>query len=458
MTILVIDDDPTQLELMKVFCDRIPYPKTELLCAESALEGIRIAKTRVLDLVLTDLRLGEANGTDVLDAVKLGNPLVPVIVMTAFDDARDAVRILKRGADDYLVKPFDKEVLERILIRVNEKNVLIQEAFLPAAEGIASSPAAEGIIYRSAAMAEVIGTAARCADSSATVLITGESGTGKELLSRFIHDRGARKNGPFVAVNISALPEALTESELFGHKRGAFTGADADRIGRFEEADGGTLFIDEVGEISASLQVKLLRAIQFGVIERVGENRPRKLNVRIIAATNRDLLAMVRGGSFRQDLYYRLAVIELTIPPLRSRKEDIRPLLEFFIEKFNSRDSRSVLGVSREAMDTIMKRRFPGNVRELENMVERAVVLCRGDVIMERDLPPSESSDGEDVDHLGLDGDYETAMKTFERALIEKALSMAGGNKSAAARSLGIGERHLRSRLERLDLLPDRPQ
>ncbi|HET7838563.1 MAG TPA: sigma 54-interacting transcriptional regulator, partial [Rectinemataceae bacterium] len=257
----------------------------------------------------------------------------------------------------------------------------------------------------------------------------------------------------FVAVNISALPESLAESELFGHRRGSYTGAEADRMGRFEEADRGTLFLDEIGDTSAALQIKLLRAIQFGVIERVGENLQRKLDVRIIAATNQDLAGLVAAGRFRRDLFYRIKVIEITLPPLRERKEDIESLVAHFIGGFNERNSRRVRGLSREAFDRLMKHSFPGNVRELENIIEHAVVLCRGDLILERDLPEFGAAAG-DAGEAGLQAEqsYEEAMLGFETALLGRALARAQGNKSKAARGLGISDRHLRSRIQRLGM------
>jgi transcriptional regulator with GAF, ATPase, and Fis domain len=282
------------------------------------------------------------------------------------------------------------------------------------------------------------------------VVISGESGTGKELVAHFIHNRSTRKNKAFVAVNISALPESLAESELFGHRKGAFTGADSERIGRFEMADGGTLFIDEIGDVSAGLQVKLLRAIQFGEIERLGENTTRSLDVRIIAATNRDLSELVAKGQFRKDLFYRINVINLVLPPLRDRKEDIPALIVHFISLFNERNHRKVTGLTREAMDKLMKHDFPGNVRELENIIERSVVLCRGDVVLERDLPLLDSPPEEQFCQDAAIASYEETMGAFERNFLSRALSAAGNNKSAAARALGITERHLRSRLERL--------
>ena len=387
MTLLAIDDDPTQIERLRVYCDALDYPPIEYLSAGDRAKGLEIASKKVIDLVLTDLHLPDGSGFDVLRGVKAMNPMISVSVMTAYDDAREAVELLKAGADDYLVKPVSKESVERLLIRVNEKSVLLHEALLPPVEGPTASPAAAGIFYRSDAMARVMSVAARAAESAATVLLTGESGTGKELVSRFIHERSKRR-GPFVAVNISALPESLAESELFGHCKGAFTGADSDRRGRFQEAEGGTLFLDEIGEISLPLQVKLLRALQFGQIERVGENTPRHLDVRIVTATNLDLSQLVALGKFRRDLYYRLNVIEIKLPPLHERKEDIALLVGHFIERFQQRDGKAVHGITREALDKLSKRRFPGNVRELENIIERAVVLCRSEYIRTEDLPP----------------------------------------------------------------------
>ncbi|MCA1950880.1 MAG: sigma-54 dependent transcriptional regulator [Treponema sp.] len=446
MTILAIDDDPAQLERLALIFKHIQYPPVEYLTAETKQEGLQLAHDQVIDLVFTDLRLPDGDGIEVLNAIKQMNPMIPVVVMTAFSDAREAVEILKQGADDYLVKPTNAEEIEKMVLRIYEKGVLIREAFLPPAEGKESSPASAGIIYQGNKMAQVMQTAARCAESDATIVVCGESGTGKELVARFIHERSLRKNQPFVAVNISALAESLAESELFGHKKGAFTGADTDRIGRFEMANGGTLFIDEIGDIPVAIQVKLLRAIQFGTIERLGENTPRQLNVRIIAATNRNLSALVEQGVFRKDLYYRINVITLELPPLRHRKEDIPVLVEHFINKFNERNHRNVRGLSREAMNALMHHDFPGNVRELENIIERAVVLCRGDIILERDLPPLNKN----APWQMVEKPYEQQMAEFERSLIEKALNDTKGNKSAAARALGITERHLRSRLERL--------
>jgi DNA-binding NtrC family response regulator len=446
MTLLVIDDDETQIEKLRVICASLEYPPVEYLSATGVEEGLKLVSKAVVDLVLSDLRLLDGSGFDVLRGVHSLNPSTPVVVMTAYVDAREAVQLLKEGADDYLIKPTRIEDIERLLVRVNEKTALLREALLPPAEGPAASPAVAGIIYRSDAMAAAMSVAARAATSAATVLLTGESGTGKELVARFIHDRSSRR-GRFVAVNISALPESLAESELFGHSRGSFTGASADRMGRFEEAEGGTLFLDEIGEIAPPLQVKLLRALQFGQIERVGENAVRELDVRIVAATNRDLAALVEAGTFRRDFYYRLNVIEIKLPSLQERKEDIRFLVDFFIDRFRTRDGKDVRGITREAFDNLSKRRLRGNVRELENIIERAVVLCRGSLIRTEDLPREPAEEARD----DFGSDYLSAMRGFERNLIGRALAKTMGNQSAAARELGISERHLRSCLKRLD-------
>ncbi len=453
MTLLAIDDDPVQVELLRIACESLDYPKIEFLQAQDVKSGLRLAGESVVDLVLTDHHLPDGTAFDVVSKVKDLNPQIAIAVMTAYDDIREAVTLLKAGADDYFIKPLRNEDLVRLILRVNERSILVREAFLPPIAGPAASPAVAGIVYRSETMARMMSIAARAGESSATVLITGESGTGKELVARFIHDRSGRK-GPFVAVNISALAESLAESELFGHGKGAFTGAVAERMGRFEEANGGTLFLDEIGEISQALQVKLLRAIQFGQIERLGENAARATDARIVAATNRDLSLLVHEGSFRGDLYYRLNVVEIHLPALRERKEDIKALVDRFIKVYSARHHKAVAGITREALDLLTKRSFPGNVRELENIIERAVVLSRSELVRVEDLPlerPQAQGAG-DALASALEGGYEATVARFERGILEAAISRAGGNKSAAARDLGITERHLRSRLDRLGM------
>ncbi|HRY78944.1 MAG TPA: sigma-54 dependent transcriptional regulator, partial [Spirochaetia bacterium] len=355
----------------------------------------------------------------------------------------------KAGGSDYLVKPVTSESLEHLFIREYEKSTIEHEndeldPFL--------SPESSEVpfIHADTRMREVLSAVYRARESSATVLITGESGTGKELVARLIHDSSDRRDKPFVTVNIAALPETLMESELFGHVKGAFTGADQSREGRFAEGDGGSLFIDEVGDIPLGIQVKLLRALQFGQIQRVGENATRTLDVRIIAATNRNLKGMMELGTFRADLYWRLNVIPIAIPPLRERREDIAALTRWFIEKFSKEYGRPVRGISREALSALMRHPFPGNVRELENAVERAVLMTRREILSTQDIQ-LESSSGATEPEGAASGTYDEVVGRFELDLIAKALEAAGGNRSEAARALGIGERRLRSRLKVLN-------
>jgi DNA-binding NtrC family response regulator len=453
LNVLLIDDDRTQLELLGVICESLDYPRISFVTAETGREGLDKLGSSRIDLVLSDYRLPDMNGLDVLREVKRVNPQVSVVVMTAFENARDAVEILKAGADDYLIKPTREPDIRHLFVRIHESITLHNEERIIRRE-IEESLDTSGIVFRSREMTRVLQTAARSASSDTTVLITGESGTGKELIAHMIHRTSARKGRPFVTVNISALPESLVESELFGHRKGSFTGAAEDRMGRFEEANRGTIFIDEVGEITPALQVKLLRILQFGEVERIGENTPRKLDVRIIAATNRNLSDMVKKGLFRADLFYRLNVIPIHIPPLRERKSDIPVLADALIARFNGRLGRAIGGISREAMDSLLRYNFPGNVRELENLVERAMVLSRGDMLLQKDFPDLGADIGAAAPGaLEADGStFDEKVRKFEAGLIEAALREAEGNQSRAARVLGLTERHLRSRMEKIDL------
>ncbi len=459
-TVLAIDDDHTQLEMLKVFADTIEFPKIKYLSAETAEKGLKLAQKHTVDLVLTDYRLPDLSGLEVLQRIKQANPLISVVVMTAFENAREAVHILHGGGDDYLVKPTKKNEIEHLLVRLFEQKSTLHENQIIDRE-IKEECGDFPIIYKSSLMQSVLNLVSRSARSKATVLVTGESGTGKELLAKLIHQSSDRREQPFVTINIAALPESLMESEIFGYVKGAFTGADQDRMGRFEEANGGTIFIDEVGEIPPSIQVKLLRTLQFGQVQRVGENSTRELDVRIIAATSRDLENMVKEGSFRSDLYWRINVLTIKIPPLRARKEDIPILIDYFIEIFNKKNGRSIRGITREALDRLMGHTFPGNVRELENIIERAIIMTRGSVISIRDLTMQNDMEAaEDRETAAFSGltdfmsgkNYEKQMKLFESQLISKALEEAGGNQSRAARTLEITERRLRSRLEILNL------
>jgi DNA-binding NtrC family response regulator len=457
--VLLVDDDRTQLELLSTICSSMEYPKVAWKTAESGAEAARALDAFQADLVLTDHHLPDSNGLEILGRVKQRNPGIAVVVMTAFENARDAVSLLKAGADDYLIKPTRAPDIQHLLLRVHERQTLRREEAAVRVE-IEATFDPGSIVFRSRRFMEVLQVAARSAGSDTTVLITGESGTGKELIARLIHRTGARSERPFVTVNISALPEALVESELFGHRKGSFTGATEDRIGRFEEAHRGTVFIDEVGDVTPALQVKLLRVLQFGEMQRIGENATRTLDVRIIAATNRDLADMVKRGLFRADLFYRLNVIPIHVPPLRERREDVPALVDRFIGKANERHGRKITGIAREAMDALMRYPFPGNVRELENMVERAVVLSRTDMLLGRDFPdlaPATEAGGDGagaaVEAAGaVEGSLTDTLRAIETRMITEALRAAGGNQSRAARALGISERHLRSRMEKLGL------
>jgi len=449
-TILIIDDEEAQLISLKSFLSKRGY---EVFTKTSGREGLNIINNNVVDLVLTDFRMPEWNGLEVLKKVKELNPEIDVVIMTAFGNIDEAVNIMKAGAYDYLNKPVDLDELENLINRIKEKHFLVHEN-KQLKEQLKEKFKFDSVISQSGEMEEVINTAGRVAKSKATVLIRGESGTGKELIARAIHFASQRNEQPFVTVNVAAITETLLESELFGHEKGAFTGANQQRIGKFEQANGGTLFIDEVGEIPLSIQVKLLRAIQFGQFERVGGNKTINLNVRIVAATHRNLEEMISKSEFREDLFYRLNVVSINIPPLRNHKTDIQLLVDHYIRKYSKENEKDIKGISKEAMDKLTKYDFPGNIRELENMIEHAVVMSRTDHISISDLPKQlDFVSGQSIlDPTNIEDGHEAKMRAFESAMINESLKSTNGNQSAAARKLGITERHLRSRLEKLDL------
>lgn len=449
LSILLIDDEDSQLQSLKTFLSKREF---KIFTASDGESGIKIVRDNVIDVVLTDFKMPGMDGHTVLKNVKLINPEIDVVVMTAFGTIESAVSLMKDGAFDYLTKPIDLDELENILGRIRERRFLLSENKL-LREQLQDKFRFESIISRSKPMEIVLSTAARVAQTKSTALIRGESGTGKELIAKAIHFASPRKNKPFITVNVASLSENLLESELFGHEKGSFTGAINQRIGRFEEADGGTIFIDEVGDIPLPIQVKLLRAIQFGEVQRIGSNTTLKTDVRIIAATHRDLEEMIKMNEFREDLFYRLNVVTINLPPLRQRKDDIPLLVDHFIQKYSTTIDKQVTGISKEALDQLIKYDFPGNIRELENMIERAIVLTRDRIITKDDLPftINEKNNLRAFNPYDLEDSYESKMKLFEKALISEALNRTNGNKSAAARLLGITERHLRSRLERLD-------
>lgn len=450
LNLLIIDDEESQLLSLKSFLTRRNF---DVITANDGKSGYDKLKDLQVDVVLTDFRMPNWDGYTVLKNIKELNPEIDVVIMTAFGSVEDAVKIMKSGAYDYLAKPIDLDELENLLERIREKRFLVSENKLLKKQ-LEEKFKFNSIISVSGEMEEVLNTAGRVASSKASVLVRGESGTGKELIAKAIHFASPRKNNPFITVNISSLSENLLESELFGHQKGSFTGASNERIGRFEEADGGTLFIDEVGDIPLQAQVKLLRAIQFNEIQRIGGNSTTKVDVRIITATHRNLEEMIKTGEFREDLFYRLNVVSICIPPLRKRKSDIPVLVDHFINKYSQINEKVANSLSSEAMDQLMKYSYPGNIRELENIIERAVVLSREDIITKSDLPKqiSKISEKSIFDPSDLDNSYEEKVKSFETEIILEALSRTDGNKSAAARLLKLTERHLRSRIDSLGI------
>lgn len=446
-TILVIEDEPLQLKNLSEALEKQGY---NVLSSESSAKGIKIVQEKAVDLVLTDFKMPEKNGLEVLREVKQINPDISVIIITAYGDVETAVEVMKEGAFDYLTKPIEFEELDIIIKKALERKMLVSEN-KELRRQLAGKYRFDKIIYGSSEMEEVINTAGRAADSRASILIYGESGTGKELIAKAIHYASPRKNKPLISINCAALNENLLESELFGHERGAFTGADKQRKGRFELADGGTIFLDEVGEIPPSIQVKLLRVLQEREFERVGGNETIRVDVRVISATNRDLESMIKKGTFREDLFYRLNVISIRIPPLRERKSDIPPLINYFITKYAKENNKEVESLSKEAMDALIKYNYPGNVRELENAIERAVIMTRGKIITLDDLPIfMKISNDDSKQSYELKGEtLDKIVENVERQLIAEALVRANNNQSRAAEILGISERNLRYKLKK---------
>ena len=399
--------------------------------------------------MLLDYRLPGMDGEQVFQAMKALRPLAPVIIMTAYGEIERAVRLLKAGAFHYITKPFELDVLAHLVAEAAGKSALTREN-VRLQEKLEGRYSFANLIYRSAAMAETVNLAMRVADSEASVLVGGESGTGKEVLANVIHFASPRKEGPFVKVSLAALPATLIEAELFGHERGAFTGAEKPRAGRFEEADGGTLFLDEVGDLPLETQVKLLRAIQEREIVRLGSNKPIPVNIRLISATHRDLAAEVRRGAFREDLYFRINIIFIPMPPLRRRREDIPFLAEHFLKKFSERERKPLRAIGRRALNMLMRHDFPGNVRELENIIERAVILARGDEIGEEDLPLLSQADDPARRIAAGSAPLPEKIREFERELIRQALQRNRLVVAQAARELGISESTLRYKIESL--------
>jgi len=440
-SVLVVDDDGAALESIQEILQREEYQVVAARSAEEALERLR---TDDFGVVLTDLRMPGMDGMDLLRTIKALRPETEVVIMTAFGTIERAVEAMREGAYDFVTKPLKRPLLVRSVGRALEKASLQAENQQLRAELDAIS-GERTLIGTSPAMRKVLDTLNQVAPANTTVLILGESGTGKELAARAIHQRSRRSRGPFVALNCAAIPVTLLESELFGHERGAFTGAFARREGRFQMAHGGTLFLDEVGELDPMIQAKLLRVLQEGEFERLGGTQTLRADVRVLASTNRNLLEMVREGRFREDLYYRLNVIQLTMPPLRERLEDVPLLAQHFLARYASRNQKDVRSISREAMDVLTTHDWPGNVRELENTVEHAVVLCRGDTIRLEDLPDLAGAERQDIQYLTIQ--LGTPLSEIEQQVIQQTLRLTRGNKRLAAQLLGIATRTIYRKL-----------
>jgi len=452
---VLAEDDPAQRGQLAGFLRDLGAEVHEAADGRTALELVRHEHP---DVVFTDLRMPGLDGHALLQEIMALNPEIRVVVVTAYGTVEGAVAALKEGACDYLTKPLDLDEVERVARRALEERHLRREN-RELRRRLGEIESVPGLITAGGPMAEVLSTVARVARSTVSVLLLGESGTGKELVARAIHAAGPRAGRPFVAVSAAALSPTLLESELFGHERGAFTGADRARAGRFEAASGGTLFLDEVGDLPPEVQVKLLRVLQERAVERVGSNRPLPVDVRIVAATHRDLPAEVAAGRFREDLYYRLAVVTLELPPLRRRRSDVPLLVEHFIAKHAEAAGGGATAVSREAMDLLLRYDYPGNVRELENIVQRCLVLARGPRITTADLPATvrEAASESSVSPPGEDT-LPGRIAALERQAIEEALAAEGGHQTRAAERLGISERALRYKLAKLRGEPEERQ
>ena len=445
--ILVVDDDADMRELVH---DMLKDRGHQVTTAGSGPEALKLLGEEDYAAVLTDLRMKGMQGLELLSEIKRTYPDVGVILMTAFGSVETAVEAMKHGASDYLTKPVKKEELVRVVERVIRETALRREVGRLRRE-VHKEYSFHQILGKSKAMQAVFDLIRRVADSPTNVLITGESGTGKELVAKAIHYNSDRKDAPFVPVNCAAIPESLLESELFGHMRGAFTDAKMDKRGLFEEAQKGTLFLDEISELPLMLQAKILRAIQEKEIRRVGANKPIAVDVRIIAATNLNLAEEVKAKRFRDDLYYRLNVIELKLPPLRERREDIPLLVEAFLQKCAAGRGKQVKGVSEAALAMLMDYGWPGNVRELENIIERAVTLSRGEKIVPEDLPPAIQGSRGDRRVLDEAAERTLPLEAVEREYILKILEKMGGNKYQAAHALGIDRKTLYRKLGEIE-------
>ncbi len=446
--LLVIEDDPLQRKLIKENLKQAGYAVYEASTGDEAQE---ILTDFPIDVAVVDYKLDGETGIDVIQKILSQNPMITPIMVTAYGNVENAVEALKKGAYDYIVKPIDFKKFLLVIERALERQKLKKEVSL-LQSSLEEKFSSKNFIFSSSEMNEVALLTAKASRSEATVLISGETGTGKDLVAKTIHFSSSRKKGPYLAVNIPSLPETLIESELFGSEKGAFTGAHERKTGKFEAASGGTLFLDEIGDLPQQLQVKLLRFLQEKEFYRLGSSQPIKSDVRIVAATNRDLEKMMKEEKLRPDLYYRLNVIRIHVPPLRKRKEDIPPLVDHFIRKFAEKEKKKIEGISAEAMNLLLRYSFPGNIRELENVLERAVVFCEREMITSPDLPVYLKEQKEE-EAIQTGGSLTDKVKKFEIMEIKKALRENNGVKSRAARALGITERMLGYKMKIYGLL-----
>ncbi|MDT8069524.1 MAG: sigma-54 dependent transcriptional regulator [Terriglobia bacterium] len=448
--ILIVDDDPGQRRIVEFWLQEVGYT---VVTAPDGLNGLKAFQLHSPSLVITDMRMPHMSGLDLMAKVKAINDDTPVIVITAFGTVSDAVDAMRLGAADYILKPINADELKLSVSRIFERQQLVDEnRYLR--DLVGSELQFSSIIGNSRKMRDVFAVATQVARRDSTVLITGESGTGKEILAKAIHQNSLRAGKPFITVNCGALPETLVESELFGHTKGAFTGAAGERAGKFETANEGTIFLDEVGELPLAMQVKLLRVLQEREVDKLGSSHPVKVNVRIIAATNRDLKTQVEDGDLREDLYYRLSVITIQLPPLRERREDIPALIAHFLRRFAERYETTRLTIGDDALDVLQKYDWPGNIRELENVIERLSVLATGNAIGAADLPAEIRANRSRIASIGLKlPDEGISLEEVEKEILVQALEKHHWNQTRASRYLNISRKTLIYRMEKFGLV-----
>ncbi len=470
--ILVVDDSKAILIMMKEFLEELSYKVTTAL---SANEMFSLIEKKKPDLLIMDIRMPGISGLDALSKIKRMDSKLPVILMTAYGNTQIAIEAMKKGAYDYITKPFNKDEFKVLISEALKSGKMMKEAVFYQSKKYNLTNGV-CIIGDTPQMLKIYKTIGQIADTNATVLIRGESGTGKELIARAIYQNSSRKNRPFLAVNCAAIPETLLESELFGHEKGSFTGAIYKRIGKFQQCDGGTIFLDEIGDMSLSTQTKILRVLQEHSFEPVGSEKTIKVDVRVIASTNKDLQKAIEKGEFREDLYFRLNVITIYLPPLRERVEDIPLLTNYFIQKFNKEFNKNIKRITSEVMDNLKKYSWPGNVRELENTIQTAIIMSKKDILLLEDFPLfsgkpilSTNSDSindyerefrnilesilEDSAHIFSNNLYKAIMSTLEKNLIKEVLWKVGKNQTKAAKILGISRNTLRTRMKRYFLI-----